>query len=75
MGTREYCEGGRRGAYEWYSYTDFARHVILLSLGLNEIGIKKGDRVGIVSPNRTEWTVLEFACGTIGACLVPLYDT
>lgn len=75
LGTREYSEGGRRGAYEWYSYTDFARQVILLVKGLEKVGVKPEDKVGIVSPNRTEWTVLEFACGTLGACMVPLYDT
>lgn len=75
LGTREYCRGGQRGAYEWYSYTDFARQVILLAKGLEQVGVKREDRVGIVSPNRTEWTVLEFACGALGACLVPLYDT
>src|SRR6266851_3525952 len=46
--------------------------------GLLARGIQKGDRVGIWSPNRAEWVVLQYATARIGAILVninPAYKT
>ncbi|MDQ6898454.1 MAG: AMP-binding protein [Candidatus Dormibacteraeota bacterium] len=46
--------------------------------GLLARGIAKGDRVGIWSPNRYEWTVIQYATARIGAVLVninPAYKT
>lgn len=39
------------------------------------MGFKKGDKIGILSQNRVEWTVVDIACGALGVILVPLYDT
>jgi long-chain acyl-CoA synthetase len=38
-------------------------------------GIKRGDRIAIMSENRWEWPVVDFACMAIGAVDVPLYQT
>src|SRR5215471_10002335 len=38
--------------------------------GLLAHGVEKGDRVGIWSPNRYEWVVLQFAAARVGAILV-----
>jgi fatty-acyl-CoA synthase len=46
--------------------------------GLLARGVKKGDRVGIWSPNRAEWVVLQYATARMGAILVninPAYKT
>jgi len=46
--------------------------------GLLARGIQKGDRVGIWSPNRYEWTVIQYATARVGAVLVninPAYKT
>jgi fatty-acyl-CoA synthase len=46
--------------------------------GLMARGVKKGDRVGLWSPNRYEWVVLQYATADIGAILVnlnPAYKT
>ncbi|CAL6041879.1 Long_chain fatty acid CoA ligase [Hexamita inflata] len=75
LGTREYLKTGFRGAYEWYSYQDVDRICALLAQGLTEIGLKRGDKAGIISPNRTEWTIVDFACSIAGVVLVPIYDT
>jgi fatty-acyl-CoA synthase len=48
------------------------------ALALVARGIKRGDRVGIWSPNRFEWVVLQFATARVGAILVninPAYKT
>ncbi len=42
---------------------------------LQNWGIQRGDRVGLVSENRWEWPVVDFAVLAIGAVDVPLYDT
>jgi fatty-acyl-CoA synthase len=46
--------------------------------GLLARGVKKGDRVGIWSPNRAEWVLIQYATARIGAILVninPAYKT
>ena len=39
------------------------------------MGISKGDRVAILSENRPEWTIADFACLALGAVVVPIYTT
>jgi fatty-acyl-CoA synthase len=61
-----------------YSYAELKREVDALALGLLAAGTGKGDRVGIWSPNRAEWTVTQYATAKIGAILVninPAYRT
>ncbi|MFI7191105.1 AMP-binding protein [Nocardia nova] len=53
-----------------WNYREFAAQVDAVALGLLEAGIGKGDRVGIWSPNRAEWTLVQFATAKIGAILV-----
>ena len=52
------------------SYREFASDVDDLALGLLQLGITKGDRVGVWSPNRYEWLLVQFATARIGAILV-----
>ena len=53
-----------------WTYAQFSRQVDRLAGGLHALGIKKGDRVGIWSPNRVEWLLTQFATARIGAILV-----
>ena len=61
------------GAYQPLSSRTVAERVRRVALGLTELGVKSGDRVGILSENRPEWAIADYACLT--ACLadVPLY--
>ena len=43
--------------------------------GLQSIGLKPGMKAGIISVNRSEWTIVDFACASAGIILVPLYDS
>ena len=52
------------------TYSEFWDLVGRAARGLLARGINKGDRVGIWSPNRYEWTVIQFATARIGAILV-----
>ncbi len=62
-----FCQTGDR-----WSYADFARKVDRLAAGLLSIGIYRGERVGIWSPNRPEWLLVQFATARIGAILVTI---
>jgi fatty-acyl-CoA synthase len=53
-----------------YTWTQLRDEVERAARGLLAIGITKGDRVGIWSPNRAEWTITQFATAKIGAILV-----
>ncbi|MDF3072637.1 MAG: AMP-binding protein [Alphaproteobacteria bacterium] len=53
-----------------WSYAEFAQAVDKLACGLLALGLQKGDRIGIWSPNRFEWVVTQFATARIGLILV-----
>jgi len=53
-----------------WSYAEFSRAVDDLAAGLLALGLEKGDRIGIWSPNRSEWVVAQFATARIGLILV-----
>jgi long-chain acyl-CoA synthetase len=57
------------------TYAELAERVMNFALGLAELGIRKGDRVAILSENRVEWAVADLAVLSIGAVTVPLYST
>ena len=52
------------------SYYDLDRAVDELASGLLALGLGKGDRVGIWSPNRVEWVLTQFATARVGLVLV-----
>src|SRR6478672_155340 len=53
-----------------WSYTKMNDDVDRLARALLAVGVDKGDRVGIWSPNCAEWTILQYATAKIGAVLV-----
>ena len=53
-----------------WTYRELNDEIDLVARGLMGYGIGKGDRVGIWSPNRSEWTVVQYASAKIGAILV-----
>ncbi len=53
-----------------WNYRQFAEKVDELAAGLMAIGLKKGDRVGIWSPNRPEWVSTQYATARLGLILV-----
>src|SRR2546429_732583 len=60
------------------TYTELWEQSGVAARGLLARGVRKGDRVGIWSPNRYEWVVVQFATARIGAILVninPAYKT
>lgn len=65
----------RNGEWVKYSTEFFTGEVDKLSRGLIAKGIRKGDKVAIMSPNRPEWNICDFGIMQIGAILVPMYPT
>jgi len=57
------------------SYREFGDLVEDLAHGLAAIGLKHHDRVAILSENRVEWSIVDFAVMSIGGIVVPVYQT
>jgi len=55
------------GQWRPVSAGDFGYTVRALSLGLNALGIQPGDRVAILSENRPEWAMADYAILYAGA--------
>jgi fatty-acyl-CoA synthase len=53
-----------------WTWKEFAEEVDILASGFAALGIGKGDRIGIWSPNRVEWLLTQFATARLGAILV-----
>ncbi len=61
-----------------WTYREFNADVDQVARGLIALGVEKGERVGIWSPNCAEWTMIQYATAKIGAILVninPAYRT
>jgi len=63
------------GRWRDLTHQDFTRQVQHTALGLRELGIQEGDRVAILSENRIEWAISDFACLNIGVVDVAVYPT
>ncbi len=57
------------------SSQDFIDTVNKVSRGLIKIGVKPGDRIAIISNNRTAWNIVDFAILQLGAVNIPVYPT
>ncbi len=62
---------------QWVSKTfEEVREIVRpLAFGLVTLGVEKGDRVSILGNTRPEWTYFDFAALSIGATVVPIYQT
>jgi long-chain acyl-CoA synthetase len=65
----------RDEGWRWTSYRDFGSQVARLRAGLATLGIKRGERVAVISNNRLEWAIGAFASYSLGAIWVPMYES
>ncbi len=65
------------GAGDWRDVTaeQFRDEVRALARGLIAAGVAPGDRVALMSHTRYEWTLLDYALWSVGAVVVPIYET
>ncbi|MVN77988.1 AMP-binding protein [Hymenobacter sp. HMF4947] len=63
------------GQYMPLSTQQVQEQTDLVSLGLLSLGLKKDDKVAIISMNRPEWLLADFGIAQIGATSVPMYPS
>jgi len=61
-------------AYEWISYQKLAKRINHVRSAIHQLGINKGDAVGVIIGNSVEWYALENASHGLGAIFVPMYE-
>lgn len=71
----DFINGKIKGKWVNYSTVSFCETVDNLSKGLINAGVVKGGRVAVMSHNRPEWNIADFAANQIGAYQIPLYPT
>jgi len=62
-------------AEETLTYGEVLQAVRTVAAGLQELGVRRGDRVAILSEGRMEWPLVDFAALCLGAPLVPIHST
>lgn len=66
----------RKGrGYQTFTYAELGRSIEQLTHGLASLGINSGDKIAILSNNRPEWPMSDFAVFCLQAVTVPLYQT
>src|SRR6478672_3382387 len=63
------------GEWRKYSTEEYIENVTNLSYAFIQLGIKSGDKIGLISGNRPEWNFIDYACLQTGSLNVPLYPT
>jgi long-chain acyl-CoA synthetase len=63
------------GGWQDVTARQFADEVRAVAKGLIAAGVAPGDRVAIMSHTRYEWTLLDYALWSVGAVVVPIYET
>ncbi len=61
-----------QGLYHPLTYRELGERVETMAVGLFQLGLQKGDRVAVLSENRTEWAVAYLAVTTSGLVVVPV---
>lgn len=76
FGSKKALHYKTNGTYDgFYTWTQWAEKVCETAMGLYELGVRKGDPVGIFSENRPEWTFADMGALSLGAVVVPIYPT
>jgi len=65
----------RDAGWEPVTIRQFRDEVVAVARGLIAAGVGAGDRVGLMSKTRYEWTLLDYAIWAAGAVTVPIYET
>lgn len=74
-GDRLAVEKKLRGAWQQATWNQYYERARAVGLGLFELGVRKGDRISLLSENRLEWVYSDMGALGIGAVVVPIYAT
>ncbi len=72
---RRHADGAGHGRWESISAERARADVEALALGLAALGVRRGERVALLSENRVEWAITDLATLGQGAVTVPIYPT
>lgn len=67
-------DGGQGAGWKWVTYREFGDLVDRARAGLASLGLSRGDCVAIISNNRLEWVVGQFAAFGLSVTWVPMYE-
>lgn len=65
----------RAGAWERIPTAEVSRAVEEVAMGLRALGLERGEKIALLSENRPEWLMVDYAALCLGAVSVPLYPT
>jgi len=71
----QFIRAGADGASTDVTCRQFRDEVVAVARGLVAAGVRPGDRVGLMSRTRYEWTLFDYAVWAAGAVTVPIYET
>lgn len=67
--------GTKNGSkFDWITYSQFSKEVQLFRNVLLKYGVKKNDKVAVISNNRLEWAIAMYGAMSLGAQWVPMYE-
>ncbi|MBI4430902.1 MAG: long-chain fatty acid--CoA ligase [Candidatus Omnitrophica bacterium] len=75
LGPRVFLRAKCGGAYRDLSWDWVKEQVVATAAALHELGIKRSDKVAVLSENRPEWLIADIAILSLGAVTVPIYAT
>ncbi len=75
FGDRPFLWAKRDRVYQPLSWRAAAAQVTDLARGLRALGLRRGDRIALVSENRPEWVIADLAIISAGGVTVPAYTT
>jgi long-chain acyl-CoA synthetase len=65
----------RDGIWQPLAHADVLERARRIAFGLEALGVDRGDRIGLLSENRPEWALADWACLCSGVTDVPIYPT
>ncbi len=74
-GPRIAIEKKLKGKWQSASWEDYYKRAAYVGLAFNDMGLKKGDKVSLLSENRLEWLYTDMGVLGAGGCIVPIYPT
>ncbi|KAJ2780661.1 medium-chain fatty acid-CoA ligase faa2 [Coemansia interrupta] len=75
LGHRPIDKQGNPGPYKWYTFKQVKEIATSIGSGLTKLGVQPKSCIGIFSPNRLEWVLVEHASYIYNQITVPMYDT